>query len=46
MSDITTKTKLLYSEETIEGIMVKTLKSVKIEETVWKKIGYGPWIKV
>lgn len=46
MSDIITKIKLLYSEETIEGIEVKTLTSVETKKAVYKKIGYDPWIKI
>jgi hypothetical protein len=46
MSDIISKIKYLCSEETIEGIVVKTLTSVETKQAVYKKVGYGPWIKV
>lgn len=40
------KIKFIYTKETIEGIIVKTLTHAKTGKAVYKKVGYDPWIKI
>jgi hypothetical protein len=46
VNDITQKIKFLYTEEIIEGIVVRTLTFAETKKVAYKKIGYGPWIKI
>lgn len=46
MNDIIQKIKFLYTEETIKGIIVRTLTCAETKEVAYKKIGYDPWIKM
>lgn len=46
MNDITQRIKFLYTEEIIEGIIVKTLTFAETKKVAYKKVGYDPWIKI
>jgi hypothetical protein len=46
MNDITQKIKYLYTEEIVEGIIVRTLTFAETKKEAYKKVGYDPWIKV
>lgn len=46
MTDIISKIKYLYTKETIDGIVVRTLTYVETKKAAYKKIGHDPWIKI